>query len=69
MDNDTAMGFVILLGLLGLYLLPTSVAAMRHHQNVLAIGALNILLGWSVLGWIAAFVWSLTSVVRPARAS
>jgi hypothetical protein len=31
-----------------------------RHRDTAAICALNILLGWTALGWISAFVWSLT---------
>lgn len=44
------------------YLLPATIANWRGHQNRVAISALNILLGWSVLGWIIALVWSLTAI-------
>lgn len=46
-----------------LYLLPTLVAVVRRKQNVAAIGALNVLLGWSVVGWIGALVWALSTQV------
>lgn len=46
-------------------MIPPIIAALRGHHNTLAITALSILLGWTVLGWIAAFVWSLTAK-RPA---
>jgi hypothetical protein len=52
---------VAMLCLLALYLLPTLVADSRHHKNVWAIGALNLLLGWTFLGWILALVWALTA--------
>jgi Superinfection immunity protein len=42
------------------YFVPSIVAFVRHHHNQWAIFALNLLLGWTVLGWIAALVWSLT---------
>lgn len=48
------------LAILGAYLLPAFIAVFRDHRNALAIGMLNILLGWCVLGWVAALVWSLT---------
>jgi len=51
----------VLLTLLFLYLLPTFIAANRSHRQTAAITGLNILLGWTLLGWVAAFVWSLTS--------
>jgi ABC-type transport system involved in cytochrome c biogenesis permease component len=47
--------------LVGLYFLPALVAISRHHHQRWAISALNLLLGWTVLGWIGAFVWALTA--------
>jgi hypothetical protein len=51
--------------LIFIYLLPAIIAAERHHNNEGAIVALNILLGWTFLGWVAAFVWALTDNTRP----
>jgi multisubunit Na+/H+ antiporter MnhB subunit len=53
------------LGLLAvLYMLPTIIAYQRHHNNKLAITMLNVLLGWTLLGWIAALVWACTNDVQ-----
>src|SRR5579863_4069114 len=46
---------------IALYMLPTIIAAVRHHRQVVAIGVLNFLLGWTLLGWIGSLVWSLTN--------
>jgi hypothetical protein len=46
------------------YFLPSIVAFARRHHNGLAIFILNLFLGWSVLGWIIALVWSCTAVMR-----
>jgi len=46
------------------YFLPTLIAAFRSHHQTVAIFATNLLLGWTVLGWIAALIWSLTAVQR-----
>jgi hypothetical protein len=48
-----------------MYLVPFLIAAVRGHRNVMAIGMLNLLLGWTVLGWIVAFVWAFTADVWP----
>ena len=56
-------GILVLLGVAA-YLLPTSIAASRRHPNTMAIAALNILLGWTLLGWVASLVWALTAVDR-----
>ena len=50
--------------LLCLYFLPLVVACCRHHPQALAIGMLNLLFGWTMLGWAAALIWACTAV-RP----
>jgi hypothetical protein len=43
----------------GFYFLPTLIAFLRQHKNKLAIFLLNLLLGWTVLGWVVSLVWSV----------
>ncbi|RDH86381.1 MAG: hypothetical protein DIZ78_09435 [endosymbiont of Escarpia spicata] len=47
---------------IAIYFTPGWVAHGRKHQNANAIFILNLFLGWTALGWIAAFVWALTAV-------
>jgi hypothetical protein len=47
------------------YFAPTLIAMLRGHHNSAAIFALNALLGWTVIGWLGAFIWSLTAVMWP----
>jgi len=51
----------ILLVLLALYFTPALVAFGRDHHQRAAILVLNLFLGWTVLGWIGALVWSATA--------
>jgi hypothetical protein len=51
---------------LAAYFLPTIVAVARGHHNAFAILLLNLLLGWTGLGWIFALVWAVTNR-SPAR--
>jgi drug/metabolite transporter (DMT)-like permease len=44
---------------LAFYFLPTYIAIKRNHKNTLAILALNLLMGWTFVGWVIALVWSL----------
>lgn len=60
-------GSQILLCILAMYFLPAIIAALRHHHNALAIFALDLLAGWSVIGWIVALVWALTATRRAAQ--
>lgn len=44
---------------LALYFVPTIVVIVKKHPQRNAIIALNILLGWSFIGWVGALVWAL----------
>ncbi|MFV8759285.1 superinfection immunity protein [Yersinia enterocolitica] len=44
-----------------LYFLPVIEAALKRHKNIPAIAAVNILLGWTFLGWVVSYVWAMTS--------
>jgi hypothetical protein len=49
-----------------LYMLPTIIAGYRVHQNLAAVMVLNVLLGWTGLGWMAALAWGFARPVgRP----
>ncbi|MCP5013503.1 MAG: superinfection immunity protein [Aestuariibacter sp.] len=47
-----------------LYVLPMVIAIYRDHHQTLVIVWINLLLGWSGLGWLLAFFWALTAVRR-----
>ncbi len=50
-----------------LYFIPSLVAWNRSHHNTLAILLLNLFLGWTVLGWIAALIWAATNPAPNVR--
>ncbi|MGO9208624.1 MAG: superinfection immunity protein [Terriglobales bacterium] len=60
----------ILVGALGavVYFGPGAAALSRHHRNAGAILLLNLLAGWTLVGWIIAAVWSATDNVAPPAA-
>lgn len=58
-------GALVLIGVALLaYFFPSIVASMRHHHNALAIFMLNLLLGWTLLGWLGALIWACTDPRR-----
>ena len=60
---------VVTLALFAAYFLPTLIAAGRHAQHEMGILALNLLLGWTFLGWVGALVWAVSdSVSKEAQA-
>ncbi len=44
--------------LLVAYLVPFGVAAGRGHPSATAILIFNLALGWTGVGWFAAFAWA-----------
>jgi len=44
-----------------LYFVPAIIAMTRHHPNTAAIVILNLLAGWTFIGWVGAAVWSFTT--------
>ena len=49
---------IFFIPMLFLYFLPSFIAWRRNHRNTAAIVVVNLLLGWSFIGWIAALVWA-----------
>ena len=42
------------------YFAPSLVAYERRHNNLAAIIATNIFLGWTAIGWVIAIIWAFT---------
>jgi uncharacterized membrane protein YqaE (UPF0057 family) len=57
MDDSVSRFFLVIL-FIALYFIPGLIAQGRHQRN--ANAATNLLLGWTVLGWIIAFIWAFT---------
>lgn len=53
-----SMSFLILF----LYFVPSFVAFLRNHHNRWAILLLNVFLGFTMIGWVIALIWSATMV-------
>ena len=54
---------------LSLYFLPSILG--RNKRNFAAIFILNLLLGWTIIGWLVALIWAVTveaPVSAPAQA-
>jgi len=52
-------GLIIFLVAIVIYFLPSIVAWKTKGFNGIAV--LNIFLGWTILGWIAALIWAVQS--------
>lgn len=54
---------VTILGIL-LYFLPTGIAVIRSTQRGVSIFLVNLLFGWTILGWIVALIWAVKEKPR-----
>lgn len=59
-DPGVLSVLLLMVALGAIYALPTIIAASRRKKNAVAIGCLNLLLGWTFIGWVIAMVWAST---------
>lgn len=60
---DPLVGLFLVFLIIGLYLLPTIIAFDRSVINKWSVAVINILLGWTFVGWAVA----LAMAVRTQR--
>ncbi|WP_081680549.1 superinfection immunity protein [Cellulomonas sp. URHD0024] len=65
-DQQTPNGAVVAIAwvcalLTSFYMLPWAVAATRGRSNQAAVGVVNLLLGWTFVGWIVALVMACSA--------
>lgn len=63
--NATQMTLLIAAALL--YVAPVLVAAYRRVRYWWLLGMINLLLGWTVIGWLIAYVWAVMGESHPHR--
>lgn len=55
---------IIIFVVVVIYFFPTFIARSRKHHNTVSIFVLNLLLGWSVIGWAVALAWAFSNPPR-----
>lgn len=58
---ESLAAILVFLFILAVYLIPTIIAFVRGHASKWGIGMLNIVLGWSLVFWVVALIWSLSN--------
>ncbi len=53
------MEFIVIILILAIYFLPSIIGS--KHRNSTSIFILNLLLGWTLLGWIVAIIWAVSN--------
>jgi hypothetical protein len=61
MDHFSIWHWVVALLALLVYFMPTFIAHRRAHPRKIPILLVNLFLGWTGIGWIAALIWALRS--------
>lgn len=59
---------VLAMSSIALYFMPALIAWHRHHPRLMPIMVLNFIGGWTVVGWVVAIVWAVTSPESQATA-
>ena len=60
MCDLSCLDMIAVTSIFAIYFLPSFIAFSRQHKNKIAIFLLNLLLGWTILGWVGSLVWSVT---------
>ncbi len=60
--SSPMLGFILLALAVLVYFIPTIVAGKRGHPNGTSIFLLNLFLGWTAIGWLAALIWSASAI-------
>jgi T4 superinfection immunity protein len=61
---DSTTTVIMLIIVVFIYLLPTIIAFGRDHRRRMDVAVVNILFGWTLIGWFACFFWAAFG--RPA---
>ena len=60
--SGSAWPFILFL--IAVYLLPTIIAEVRHHHQAGMVAAINVFLGWTLIGWVVALAIACSYVPR-----
>jgi uncharacterized membrane protein len=55
---EATTNVIVLILVVIIYMLPTLIAFSREHPRRQELTVFNILLGWTLIGWIIIFLWA-----------
>ena len=58
---ESTLGLSVALTSLLLYFLPVSIAFVRGHESRWGIFLMTLFLGWTMLFWMWAIIWSVSA--------
>lgn len=63
--GPTVFLILVILAGLAIYFLPTIIAFWRGHHQRGAVLAINLFLGWTLLGWVVALAMAMSAHRQP----
>ena len=63
-EDPSLTGVIGVTVLVSCYFMPTIIALVRDTRGAGGVALVNFFLGWTVIGWFAAFIWSCTGKTR-----
>ena len=63
--TETLLYAIVGFGIVLFNMLPAMTSEWRDTRCKWGVFALNLVLGWTVLGWVAALIWALTAPKGP----
>jgi len=60
-----AVALGVTLVFVAMYFVPALVAVLQNHPQSLGIFLVNLVFGWTVIGWLGCIAWAL---IRPSGA-
>lgn len=67
--NAAVATFIFFPSVVALYFFPTIVAFREKHPRATPILALDLLLGWTAIGWVVSLIWALSPPQNAASAA
>lgn len=63
MYDNTIWVIELLLAII-IYMIPTVIALARDIPQRSTVAVVNIIFGWTLIGWVIAFIWALMAETR-----
>jgi hypothetical protein len=63
-ENPSLTGVIVVIVLVSCYFMPTIIALVCDKRGASGVALVNFFLGWTVIGWFAALIWSCTGKTR-----
>ncbi|MBV9656086.1 MAG: superinfection immunity protein [Acetobacteraceae bacterium] len=61
---SVAVGIILILAGVSIYLLPFSIGCRRKLSSLGALFFVNVFFGWTLLGWFACLIWAAAGATK-----